>query len=123
MTSLHRKCTEEDEKDTNRCKLEDTISNEIVRDAPSQAPTREDQTFIPLYLMSEWQEPRTTLQRLSVAIILPSGIGPGQFKLKIVDEGDCLELTVDWQTPLIDISIMHKKGLATGLSDVHPKHT
>lgn len=78
-------------------------------------------TFIPLYLMSEWQEPRTTLKCLTIAIILPSGVGPGHFKLQVVEEGECLEVTVDWPSPLTDIPMMHKKWFGNGLSDVHPK--
>lgn len=71
--------------------------------------------------MSEWQEPRTTTMRLSFAIVLPSGITG--FKVRVIEEGDCLELTVDWPKPLTDINMMHRKWLVNDseFTDVHPK--
>lgn len=60
-------------------------------------------------MISHWQEPGTTIPRLTVAIVLPSGVGAGDFKYRVVEEGNVLELTVDWPKPLVDITCMHKK--------------
>ena len=72
--------------------------------------------------MSEWAEPRTLRQCVSVAIVLPSGVRTGQFKVKVCESGDHLELKVDWPKPISDIAMLHRKwSLAGTLSDVHPK--
>lgn len=84
-----------------------------------------EQTYVPLHLISYWQEPGTTLPRLTIAIVLPSGAGPGYFKYWVIEEGNVLELTVDWSQPLIDISCMHKKWLVrpgSTFNTFHPKY-
>lgn len=69
-----------------------------------------------------WQEPRTTRDCISVAIILPSGVGPGNFKVQVAEAGDCIDLTVTWPDVLTDARLLHKKWLVTDeISDVHPK--
>jgi len=64
---------------------------------------------MPLYMLYVWQEPGTTAKRISVAIILPSGVDSGGFQVRVIEDGDVLQLTVDWPRPLVDISFMHKK--------------
>lgn len=92
-----------------------------------KARTITDCTFAPLYLISQWQEPGTTTARLTVAIILPSVIGADDFKLRVIEDGDILELTVDWPRPLVGISFMHKKWMLlsdsgkSSFTNYHPK--
>ena len=84
-----------------------------------------EKSFVPLYLISQWQEPETTTQRVTVAIILPSGIQAGSFKTRVIEEGDVLEMTVDWPRPLVDIEFMHRKWInncsENGFTTYHPK--
>ena len=74
--------------------------------------------------MSLWQEPGTTTKRITVAIILPSGVGSGDFRVRIIESGDVLEMVIYWLKPLTDIHYMHKKWLSdqdSSFSDFHPK--
>lgn len=68
-------------------------------------------TFHHLYLILEWQEPHTTVDWLTIAIVLPSGIGSGDFKVRIVEDGDVVELTFKWPPPVTDVQFLHKKWL------------
>lgn len=67
--------------------------------------------FGPLYAVSIWKEPETMTRRITLAVILPSGVDAGGFSLRVVDGGQFLEITVKWPRPLIDLNLMHKKWL------------
>lgn len=66
--------------------------------------------------MSIWQEPGTTTKRITAANILPSGVGTGNFKERVIEEGDVLELVVYWPKPLVDVHFMHRKWLGQDYS-------
>lgn len=92
--------------------------------------TSPNKTFLPLALISQWDEAITTCEMLSVAIVLPSGVGPGDFKVRVIEDGDVLELTVSWPMPLVNIEMMHAKWLkcdeqgkliSTDVTPHHPK--
>lgn len=74
-------------------------------------------------MISQWQEPGTTAQRVTVAVVLPSGATSGDFKVRVIEDGDMLEVTVNWPRPLVDISYMHKKWLLQDptFTTHHPK--
>lgn len=75
-------------------------------------------SFKPWYLMSTWTEPGTTTKRITVAIVLPSGVGKGDFSVRATEDGKWVELTVVWPNPLIDLDTLHRKWLwqSSGLS-------
>lgn len=103
---------------------DDDDLSEIISVTPTKSSIQESNTFHPLHLISIWQEPSTTAKRITVSIILPSGVNAGDFTIRIIEDGDVLELTVDWPKPLVDISFMHKKWLqdyASNFTDFHPK--
>lgn len=81
--------------------------------------------FKPLYLLSRWVEPGTMTNRVTAAILLPSGVGSEDFFVRVVDGGEYLELTVVWPPALIDLTVMNKKWLipnaAGGFQLYHPK--
>ncbi|KAI0557039.1 hypothetical protein FGB62_176g05 [Gracilaria domingensis] len=78
--------------------------------------------FKPLYLLSVWTDPKTTQQKISCAIILPSGVGKGEFGLHVVNGGDILEVRVCWPRPLVDIDFLYKTWLDTNVMDTsHPR--
>lgn len=62
---------------------------------------------------------------ITVSILWPSGIGPGDLSLRVMYVGHDLELTVQWPQALTDFSIMHKKWLNESGPDnmelYHPK--
>lgn len=39
--------------------------------------------FQPLHIISSWEEHGTTTKRLTLAILLPSGVCPGQFSVRV----------------------------------------
>lgn len=45
----------------------------------------------------------------SVSIILPSGVSSGSFSVSVVDDGDILDLSVDWPKSLSNATVMHRK--------------
>ena len=57
----------------------------------------------PFYLLSKWAEPGTKTKRISVAVVLPSGVPKCSFYAHVADRGPFLEITVTWPAPLIDV--------------------
>jgi len=121
----------------NRCKP--LRSGESVRDVEFRVNDSDDsdggagseltageRQLRPLYLLSRWVEPGTTTKMVSVAIVLPSGVGAGDFSVRVVDSGQFLELTVQWPAALVDIEVMHRKWLRMigngGFQKYHPKY-
>lgn len=39
--------------------------------------------FTPLFLRSQWVEPGSTTKMVTVAMVLPTGVGKGQFDVKV----------------------------------------
>lgn len=66
---------------------------------------------MPLSLLYVLKEPGTTTKRISVAIVLPSAVGAGDFRIRIIEDGDVLKLSVDLPKILMDISFLDKKWL------------
>lgn len=79
--------------------------------------------FRPLYILSECSELETTTEQTTVAIVLSKGIEIGSFSVRIVEDGKCRLLVVQWSYLFIDLKIMHKKclGQASGSGMYHPK--
>ena len=81
------------------------------------------------FLSSVWEQPHTLRKCITISIILPCGIGVGDFLLRVIEDGDVLELVVDGPYPLLDIRKMHAKLLKPGQSNDegliyhHPKGT
>ena len=81
-------------------------------------------TFKPLYLSSCWVERETTKKRITVAIVLPSGVGTGNFSLRILENGMSIELKVVWPNPLANLNIMYRKWPSDPTDPIkkyHPK--
>lgn len=82
-------------------------------------------SFQPLHLISEWVEPGTTTRRLTVAILLPSGVAIGQFSTRVSDDGNTLFLVIMWPDPLVNLKHLHRKWLTAKGPDkielYHPK--
>lgn len=66
-------------------------------------------------MILELQEPDTASQRLTVQIVLPSGVSVGCFKGRLVDDGDVLKLNVECPKPLIDVQFLHCNWDADGI--------
>ena len=69
--------------------------------------------FKPLHLITCWMEPKTTTRRVTVVVLLPTGIGSGDFSVRITEDGKCLEVCVVWPDSLINIETLHRKWLTS----------
>ena len=102
--------------------IEDSDSEDLETGAGSELISGE-LTFKPLYMISRWAEQFTLTKRLCVAIILPSGVGSGNFTITVVDGGQFLQLAVRWPQALVDVLVMHRWKLAdsqSGFMLYHP---
>ena len=75
------------------------------------------ETFKTLYLVSIWRERESTTERLSVAIVLPSGVGPREFSLRTTDCEEYIELTVSWPGALGGPSVMDRRWMNSNDDD------
>ncbi len=69
-------------------------------------------TFKPLYIMSKWKDILAKDARVSVAILLPTGIGEHVGDIKVqVDDEEYLAVGVAWPSSLTEPKILTKKWL------------
>ena len=79
-------------------------------------------SHVPIHTKSIWEDPDTCDKKSSIAVLLPSGVEPGQFSARVVDEGMFLEVKVVWPSVLTDPSLLHKKWLSRGqFARYHPR--
>lgn len=82
-------------------------------------------SFHPLHLISTWTEPDSTNQCVTVAVVLPSGVGSGGFSVRVLENGRELELVVRMPKQLQDMKLLHRKWLRSTRYDrmepYHPK--
>lgn len=75
--------------------LTEASEDDDERDDDGEEPCQAEYlSFRLLHLPSVWKGPGTTTKRISVAILLPSGIGPGDFTVRVLDGGLVLEVSV-----------------------------
>lgn len=55
--------------------------------------------------------PNTTSKLVTLVLVLPSGLDPGDFSIRVVKGGLELELTEQRPGPLTNLDMMHKKWL------------
>lgn len=67
--------------------------------------------FAHLHLGSIFIEPRSTTKGFSVAILLPSGVGPGGYSTRVREGGRELELTVRCPRPISSVHRLHRVWL------------
>jgi len=82
-----------------------------------------DSYFKPLYIIGEWEEPETKTKRLTVALVLPSGVNRSDFTLQVLEDGLSLQLTVQWPAPLVNLKLLHQKWLRPVEKDSDPLFT
>lgn len=69
-----------------------------------------ESSFIPLYLISQRNEPKTLTKRITVQINLPSWVEKEGFTVRVFPGGCNLESIVGWPTQLVDMTV-HKKRI------------
>lgn len=90
------------------------------------------QTFTPHAIQSVWTDPDSTINCLSVAILLPSGVRPKDvLTTRVLEGGRELEITILWPKPFYDMKTLHKKWITpstsggaqscTSMQTYHPK--
>lgn len=59
-----------------------------------------DGTFAHLHLVSVWIDPSRTTRCVSVAILLPPGVAPGGYSIRVREDEREMELTMRWSSPI-----------------------
>lgn len=83
----------------------------LVHDGDGAELTIGEAFFKPLNIVGVWEEPGTKTKRISVVIVLPSGVNKHDFSLSVPDSGRMLELRVTWPDPLVNLRELHQKWL------------
>lgn len=86
-----------------------TQYNQVMKNGWTKTGSCETPLFCILHDVTCWKEPGTTTRRITVAIILPTGIEPGIVSTEVLDGGRILELNVDWLQYLTNVDMVHKK--------------
>lgn len=60
-----------------------------------------------LHMLSELVEPGTTARKLTIEILLPSGISPGTFFVPVTEGGGILNVVVPWPNSSVDRKHLH----------------
>ena len=113
---LNRKCTRFAVSGNKKRRLIEEECEESDEDSDSNSAigvelVEADHSFRPLYLKSIWTEPRTMTKRVSLAIVLPSGVECGRFFARVVEGGEFVEMTFRWPGPLVNPEYLHKKWI------------
>lgn len=64
--------------------------------------------FSPISLLSVWHELGKTTKSITLAIVFPSAVNAEAFTIKVIEDGDVSELSVDWHNPLIEYHFTKK---------------
>lgn len=67
------------------------------------------QAFNPLSLQSQWVEPGSTTKIVTVAMVHPTGVGKGQFDVKVPVGGRDVDLMVMFPEPSSNLRMLHQK--------------
>lgn len=78
-------CTENNKKGKKKLNFQTFISSDY--DHSDQTGSRWAPLFCPLHIITFWTEPGTTNRCITVAIVLRSGIGPGNVSSKVLEGG------------------------------------
>lgn len=65
--------------------------------------------FMPMTLIYEWEDCESAMSRLSVAMLVPSGVSKGDFSVSVGDDDRSLVLRVNWPRPMIDIKVLYRR--------------
>lgn len=70
--------------------------------------------FKPLFTMGVWEDIGSEDKRISIAILLPSGIGERKkdHDIRVSDDGLFLQISVVWPPALTDVEMLHRKWSA-----------
>ncbi len=74
-----------------------------------QSDVEETCSFMPLFIMGTW-ETQSWEKRVSVAVLMPSGIveTTDDHTLRVSDDGNYLELSVKWSQSMTDPDVLHR---------------
>lgn len=79
----------------------------------------------PQHMMSDWVEPETTTELLTMAVLLPSGVFCRQFAVRVAGGGCALEASMTWPILMVNLQTLHRESLQSTSPDqienYHPK--
>lgn len=114
LQALNHRTTEQDEtenheydrsvnSDGEKPEKQEEILNELSNDDYDSVSTTWDGN----YLISHWTEPGTMVNRLNVAVLLPTGTTRSSFKIHVYPQGRILEVSVDFPKPPHNMHMLH----------------
>lgn len=119
-----RRCTENNKKGEKRANVQSVLLS--GDEGSDQTGSYETPLFCPFHVFTYWTKPGTTTCRITIAIVLPTGIGPGNFSTKILEGERILELNVKWPQCLTNLDMLHRNWLCSSGPDhiekYHPKY-
>ncbi|KAI0557262.1 hypothetical protein FGB62_325g07 [Gracilaria domingensis] len=98
--------------DVKRKKISTEDENDLALDLGADDDRGEsyfDGRFKPFYYFGMWEEAKTGTKRLSVAIVLFSGVTPEDFTLSVLPGGRVLEMRCAWPVVFTDIDILYRR--------------
>lgn len=74
-------------------------------------------------LLSDWVEHGTATRWIADSILLPSGVAPGQFSLRVIEDRHILLFILHWLSALINFNDLQQKRLhSRGSGRIEPYH-
>lgn len=118
--TVEPKCSIEDEPTTKKIKSGVILDDKkgLSYEPPKCLATN---TCYPLFSISDWVELATTTHRLTIAILLISGVSLGDFLVRISKDGNTLTIIVRRPDPLVNLKYLHHKWLFSNGSDRNEK--
>ncbi|KAI0557767.1 hypothetical protein FGB62_265g06 [Gracilaria domingensis] len=80
-------------------------------------PNQFNKTFKPIFSVSEWEEISTASKRISVALLLPTGVESDSISLHVSANGKKLVMDCQWPTVFTNVSDLHRKWLSEKAKD------
>lgn len=103
---------------------EHSIAVDTAHLHPHPHPQRVATAFDPLHVVSTWRD-AALAQRLSVAVLLPSGVDADMCTVRVCDSGRRLELVVQWPMLMCEPDLLHTSWVRRGdkcrLKRCHPR--
>lgn len=109
ITGVAPRSTEDDRPLKKFCAARFPAADSVT--CPEDFEVPEKNTFFPVLLKSLWEEYGTTTMCLSLAILLPPGVGPNEVNARVMEGGRHLEIAITWPLPLCDFSVLLKLAL------------
>lgn len=115
---------EDDENADRKVTPSDKVKNESKIGAGEELlRLAEPKMWHPLHTVSQWKDAKME-PWCTVAILLPSGVGKDESKVKLERDGTILSVSIEWPSMMTDTELLHASWRLkdpNALPDIHPK--